>query len=360
MTTQTDNDAVRRVLNLARWAPSGDNTQPWRFEIAGDRHVLVQGFDLPTPCVYDLDYFAPHLTVGALLETMDLAASTEGWSADVRRRADSPASRPCFDVRFEPRMEPPHPLAKEIGRRAVQRSPMSTKPLTAEQKRTLEESVGPGYRIVWLERFGQRLQAALLVFHYAHLRLTMPEAYPVHRAVIEWDASDSVDRIPDRALGVSAPTLKLMRFVMQSWKRVQFFNRFLAGTWMPRLQMELLPGLACAAQLVLLRDVPARTIDEQVEAGRVIQRLWLTATEMGLWKQPQATPVVFSRYSKAGLGFTSETGKLRQNDGLRHRFERLIKADSSTAIWMARIGTGPAPVARAIRQPLEKLWIPRA
>jgi nitroreductase len=25
-----------QILDLARWAPSGDNTQPWRFEIKGE------------------------------------------------------------------------------------------------------------------------------------------------------------------------------------------------------------------------------------------------------------------------------------------------------------------------------------
>ena len=28
---------VEQVLDLARWAPSGDNTQPWRFDITGER-----------------------------------------------------------------------------------------------------------------------------------------------------------------------------------------------------------------------------------------------------------------------------------------------------------------------------------
>ena len=40
-----DRDVLIKLLDLARWAPSGDNTQPWRFEIAGEGHIVVHGHD---------------------------------------------------------------------------------------------------------------------------------------------------------------------------------------------------------------------------------------------------------------------------------------------------------------------------
>jgi len=51
MTTHT---VVEQILDLARWAPSGDNTQPWRFEIVDEVNVVVHGFDTREHCVYDL------------------------------------------------------------------------------------------------------------------------------------------------------------------------------------------------------------------------------------------------------------------------------------------------------------------
>ncbi|WP_048441552.1 nitroreductase family protein [Caenimonas sp. SL110] len=355
-----DDKTLRDVLDLARWAPSGDNTQPWRFEIVNSRRVILHGFDMPSPCVYNLDYRAPRLAVGTLLETISLSAGTRGWVADIRRRPSPGAHALSFDIRFEPGSIVPDALSEQIRKRSVQRYPMSTKPLTALQKQTLESTLAPGYRIVWLESFAQRLQAARVAFHFAHLRLTLPEAYPVHSNIIEWNATESADRMPDRALGVNTPTLKLMRFVLQSWQRVQFFNRFLAGTWIPRLQMDVLPGLACAAHLVVLRDRPAVSVDEQVEAGRVVQRLWLTMTQLDLWHQPTMAPVLFSGFSKAGLEFSKNQSRLREAASLRERFERLIQNDCGNAIWMGRLGTGPAPEARAHRLPLEQLCVEKS
>src|SRR5947207_2152976 len=33
---------IEQILHYARWAPSGDNTQPWRFEILGENRVTVR------------------------------------------------------------------------------------------------------------------------------------------------------------------------------------------------------------------------------------------------------------------------------------------------------------------------------
>ena len=35
-------ETLLKILDLARWAPSGDNTQPWRFEIVADDHIACE------------------------------------------------------------------------------------------------------------------------------------------------------------------------------------------------------------------------------------------------------------------------------------------------------------------------------
>ncbi|MEO8996576.1 MAG: nitroreductase family protein, partial [Nitrosospira sp.] len=47
--------SISDILELARWAPSGDNTQPWRFEIIDERHLVIHAFDTRDHCIYDLD-----------------------------------------------------------------------------------------------------------------------------------------------------------------------------------------------------------------------------------------------------------------------------------------------------------------
>ncbi len=347
---------VEQILDLARWAPSGDNTQPWRFELAGELGAVVHGFDTRSHCVYDLDGHASQISLGALLETASIAATAHGLRMQSQRRTPGDETRPTFDLAFTP--DPalrPDPLVPSILTRSVQRRPLRTRRLAATEKRSLEAAVGARYTIVWLEGSARKLAAARLMFDNAKLRLTMPEAYEVHKRIIEWDASYSEDRVPERALGVDRMTAKLMRFVMQSWERVVFFNEFLAGTFAPRVQMDFVPSLMCGAHFAIAAHAKPGGIDDYVAAGRAIQRFWLTATSLGLQMQPELTPLIFGAYVRAGIRFTRLPRVAQLAAQLEPQIAALVGDKCEHAVWMGRIGAGPSPVFRSTRRPLSQL-----
>jgi len=346
---------IEQILDLARWAPSGDNTQVWRYEILAPDHVAVHCYDTREHVVYDLDGHPSQVAVGAMLETMAIAASAHGLRADAVRRGDSPDTHPVFDVRFTPAAGiKPSPLLPVITTRSVQRRPLSTRPLTAQEKQALEAAVGPAHQVQWIEGFGGRWAAARLMFNNAKLRLTMPEAYEVHRSIIDWGKTHSPDKVPDQALGVDNGTLALMKWAMVSWQRVNTMNS-LMGTWAPRLQMDLLPGIACAAHFVIrARSAPA-SIDDYVAAGRATQRFWLTLTSLGLHMQPEMTPLIFGRYVRNAMRFT-RLDKLQESARrLYGQLTGVIGAAPETAVFMGRLGAGKAPTARSLRKPLAEL-----
>ncbi len=344
------------ILDAARWAPSGDNTQPWRFEVVGDHQLIVHGHDTRDHCVYDLEGEASQISLGCLLETMAIAATEFGWAMQSQRQATHPPERPTFEVTFDRAAgASPSPLIDSIRRRSVQRRPLSTRPLTLEEKTALEAALGADHSVQWLEGRAQRWAAAKLMFRNAKLRLTMPEAYQVHSSVIEWGATQSQDRVPDQALGVDAMTLRLMKHVMVSWDRVRFFNRYLAGTWVPRILMDLIPSLACGAHLVIQARRPPNGVDDFVAAGRAVQRFWLTATRLGLWQQPEMTPLIFSRYVRKGITFTQDGQATALARSLEQALGRLLGTEADRSVWMARLGAGAGPSARSTRLPLERL-----
>lgn len=355
MSTTPGAAGMAMVLDAARWAPSGDNSQPWHFEIVDPMTLVVHGHDTRAHCVYDLQGEASQLSIGALLETMDIAASTLGWTMACIRRLQSAPDRPTFDVQFSPGSRQPDPLAAQIRRRSVQRRPMPTRALTSAEKQTLQTAVEPLYSVAWIDGPSGRRRAARLMFQNAKLRLTMREAFEVHRSVIEWGARESQDKVPDQALGVNRLTLRMMRFGLGSWGRVQFANRFLAGTWAPRIEMDLIPALACSAHLVIRARREPQSPDDFIAAGRAVQRLWLTATSLGLWQQPEMTPLIFARYVRQGLAFSRQVKALTLAGKLSARLEQVIGAEPERAVWMGRIGEGPAPTARSVRLPLEVL-----
>lgn len=344
------------ILDAARWAPSGDNTQPWRFEVISDQKVIVHGHDTRDHCVYDLEGEASQLSLGCLLETMAIAASEFGWAMHLQRQNQHPPERPTFEVTFNAAAGVlPSPLIDSIRRRTVQRRPLSTRPLTLDEKAALEAALGADHSVQWLEGRSQRWAAAKLMFKNAKLRLTMPEAYQVHSSIIEWGATESQDRVPDRSLGVNDATLRVMKFAMQSWQRVRFLNRWMAGTVLPRVQMDLIPSWACAAHAVIKANRQPAGIDDFVAAGQAVQRFWLTATRLNLQQQPEMTPLIFARYTRQGIAFTQDAASRESARTLADTFAQLVDSEAERCVWIGRIGEGQFATARSTRLPLDRL-----
>ena len=350
---------VERILDLARWAPSGDNDQPWQFEIVDDNQIVIHGSDTRDWCVYDLDGTSSQIALGALLETLSIAAAGERMRAEASRRPDSPEEAPLIDVQLvpDPEIESP-PLAPFIKARVTQRLPFSMRPLRPAQRQALERAVGNGYRVIWLEGKANRRKMAKLLFHNAHIRLTTPEAFEVHKRNIEWGVRFSEDRLPEEAIGLDLPTRKIMRWAMHSWKRVQFLNRFLAGTWLPRLQMDYRTGLGCAAHFIIVADEPMENMDDFIAGGRAMQHFWLEATRQGLQFQPEMTPIIFSRYVAAGLQFTEVAGEQKLAEILAGQLSTISgEPDAIKRVCMGRVGFGPAPESRSVRRSLGALLL---
>lgn len=350
-----DRDTLTKILDLARWAPSGDNTQPWRFEIVADEHIAVHGNDTRDWCLYDFDGHASHMAHGALLETLRIAATGAGLRAQWSRRAGTPDTAPVFDVKLtdDPALAA-DPLIPFIETRCVQRRPMRTTPLSAAQRRALQEAPGPGYTVRLFESAAERRQIARLLWDNARIRLTCPEAFPVHKEIIEWGARFSADRIPEQAVGVDPLTARLMRWVMQSWERVDFFNRYLFGTVAPRVQLDYLPAIRCAAHVLICRDVAPRTLEDYVDAGAAMQRLWLTAESVDLRLQPEMTPLIFRWYAanRRSVSRSPEVDAGVAQVGAQ--VDALLGAEGR-GVFFCRVGSGAVPRSRSLRRPLEEL-----
>jgi hypothetical protein len=170
-----------------------------------------------------------------------------------------------------------------------------------------------------------------------------------------WDTQHSNDRVPDRALGASAATLRSMRWAMASWPRIARLNRWFGGTLAPRFELDWIPGIRCAAHFAIVADRAPASVDDYVTAGAAMQRFWLTATMSGLQLQPQYTPLVFAAYARCGVAFTVVASALRRAGLVRRMLDALLGDAAQRTVFLGRLGYGPAAVSRSTRLPLERL-----
>lgn len=354
-----NDDIIARILDLARWAPSGDNTQPWRFEIVGNNQIVIHGHDTRDWCVYDFEGHASHMAHGALLETLRIAATGFGLDANWALRPESTERTPLFDVHFTTHSQGKvDELFPYITQRVVQRRPMSTSPIDQADIEALSAAVGPRYELRFFTSWSERSKVAGLLWRNAYIRLTCREAYEVHKEVIDWGRKFSKDRIPQHAVGVDPATAVLMRWVMADWRRVKFFNRYLFGTITPRVQLDLLPALLCAGHILLRPKAALVSLNNYVEAGVAMQRLWLTTTKIGLYLQPEMTPVIFRWYVNESRSISIQNGIDASARDLARHFENIAEAGPSDPFaFFCRIGRSVAPVSRSTRQEVADLLV---
>ena len=356
----SDRETILKILDLARWAPSGDNAQPWRFEIIDNNHIAVHGHDTREWCLYDFEGRASYMAHGALLETLRIAATAHHLRATWIRRSATPDTAPIYDVTldYDPELDADS-LISSIKARTVQRRPMRITPLTSAQRGALSVAPGHEYGVLFFESFAKRREVAGLLWDNAHIRLTCPEAYHVHKEAIEWGARFSKDRIPEHAVGVDPLTARLMGWVMQNWQRVDFFNRYMFGTIMPRLQLDLLPAVCCAGHVLIYAKTLPENQRHYVLAGSAMQRLWLTADTVGLHLQPQMTPVIFHWYAQMNRKISALSQIDRAAYALAERFKSLVgeRADGGS-IFFCRVGRSARVSSRSVRKELGDLLVP--
>jgi sulfur-carrier protein adenylyltransferase/sulfurtransferase len=357
---------MERILGLARWAPSGDNSQPWRFRIDGDDAVTIIVHHEAGANVYEYNNGQPTLlSAGHLLETLRIAASRYGrrmeWSHQRLGQSANGTHDDQITVHLprQPGLRA-DPLEGFIRLRSVDRNTYSTTPLTDHQKAELANAIGPDLKLSWFDSREQRWSFSRLNGVATDIRLRCREAYDVHRRMLDWDNRFSPYGLPATAIGLDSVTLKLMRWAMKDWSRVEKMN--LMGTGTASLQIDIVPGLNCAGHFTVTWRNPrsqAPTPEDLLRAGERLQRFWLTATKLGLALQPGLAPIAFATHSLNGVRFTEQPKLLAKAEKLAAEVRRVTGSEVDQLVFMGRIGRPKSmrSASRSVRLPLQDLIV---
>ena len=358
-------DTMTRMLDLARWAPSGDNDQPWQFEVLSPRCLRIHLVGHSVGDLYDYQGIPCLLSLGCLTENLRLAAGGFGLEMDWHYEAKAQAG--VVEVCFTPSpLITKDPLCDFIPTRSVDRRHYLTRALSPAQKAALERAAGEAYTVVWLESRSLRWRATRLNAAACQLRLSIPETISVHQRILDFSNRYSLDRIPSEAIGMNPVGQQFLRWVMADAGRARFFMCMLpGGTVGAQIEMEVIPGLCCGAHFMLVRrEVPAPDEEEtaSIRAGMAIQRFWLAAVQEGLALHPSTATVAFAHYGRKGITFSATPSALERAQHLAHGLKDLCTDHQvlpDDVVFMGRIGTPPSipQTSRSLRKPLTQLII---
>lgn len=348
-----------RILDDARWTPSGDNTQPWQFELLRDDKLRVHLNDLDLS-VYEYRRGEPvRLAGGMLMESLRIAASAQGRTISWQFEGSDCPTRIIVDFAQDPVIET-DPLYDYLSRRSVNRWPYKDRPLSPTERVALEGTLDSDLSVSWFSSAEKRAEFANLSAQATAIRLSSPEAFTVHQNIIDWKLKLSPSKIPACALGLDRPTLVGMRWGMRSWRRTRLMNA-LGGLRMAAWQFDHKPINASSAIFAMTLSQPPQSLTERSRAvfktGMSIQRFWLKATSLGLAIQPALATLIFADYGEKREHFTSDVGALRDAQKLATNFRKFFGQGTGDFVFLGRIGEARVsqPDCRSVRRSLKEL-----
>jgi hypothetical protein len=136
----TLNDQLKFLLNYAVLAPSGPNTQPWKFSIKDNEVSLIADFSRSLPSL-DPMHRTLYLSHGCVITNLLLAAEHFGFAYDVKCLPDGISSERTAAIRLSKKYAPPRfpDLFSEITRRHTNRKSFEQRPIEKERLQKLED-----------------------------------------------------------------------------------------------------------------------------------------------------------------------------------------------------------------------------
>ncbi|MFN3713411.1 MAG: Acg family FMN-binding oxidoreductase [Alcanivoracaceae bacterium] len=263
----------RSLIPYAVMAPSGHNTQPWRFEVSAQRIDIFPDFSRRLPVV-DADDHALFISLGCALENLLIAAAQSG----VHTRVEYfPAGEQCLRVH----LEGPGDIANEstrilfdaMPRRQSNRGRYEQRPLSEQHITALALAARqPDVRIELISDIKQRQQMAQHAARACEQQFSDPAFV---RELQHWIRFSQRERNLQRD-GLAADTMG-MPFVPRWFGRL-----IMALTSTPQREARKVQRQAECAPLLALFCVRRNDASSWVNAGRSYQRLALTATALGI------------------------------------------------------------------------------
>ncbi|PIR96159.1 MAG: hypothetical protein COT92_02485 [Candidatus Doudnabacteria bacterium CG10_big_fil_rev_8_21_14_0_10_42_18] len=346
---------LKNIINLANYAPSGDNCQPWKIKLEQNRALL---FNVPETdlSLYNYKQQASLIAHGALIENIAIAASTKNVSCEISILPYINRPNLVAEINFSPENVHPDPLFSSINKRVTNRKPYKAIPLSAKEKSLLMEAAGqfPNFELKFYE--GENKLPAANAFS-VNEGIVLENFY-LHRFLfshVSWTKQqDNLQKV-----GMFIKTMEILppkSFIFKlcsNWK----IMKFLRLIKLPKLIAKENAAIyakssafgACLAQNNAQEDF--------IATGRLIQRVWLTATGLGLSMQPlMGIPLL---HLKIQSGETVGLSPKHQTEISKtyKKIKELFDSENQNILFSFRIGKSDPPSAVSQRLNLEQILL---
>ena len=351
---------IEEIINLARWSPSGDNTQPWRFIVhSTDEFSIIVENPLKNDW-YDFDGKPTLQSIGCLIESIRLAANK--WGKAISWTVTHADGKPCIRVKLTKTDgdSDPDKLVDYLMFRSVDRFKYQKTGLPDNTQERMNSVLDEGFQVSCFTESQSTRQIIKMNRLGTQVRLVLKAAHEVHQHVIQWDKNKTDYGIPYTATGLNRFSLVLIKKLMNHWDAMYFINYTLGGAVAASIELDYLPGKNSAGFFAINapKSIESMSDSELIVAGMQIQRIWLVLTRMNLVAQPCYTPIILDYYVRNKIKLTDNKRISNKINQAAAEFNTIGFSDKT--IFIARLGypkTGKSSV-RSTRLSLDELFLP--
>jgi hypothetical protein len=293
---------------------------------------------------------------GTLIENVLIASASLGYSVAVRTFPDKSSPNLVAVIALDKSEAADEALYPFISRRETNRKPYGPVPLTAGEKSSLfaaTRAVPEGKLQLIDDPEKKRLIAGALGMN-DRLVFENPDLHKFLFDHIRWtekDATEAGDGLDIRTLELAIPQALGFR-LLKSWNVLRQINKL----GISRVIAKQAEGLCLSSSAVGAVIMYENTDEAFINGGRLMQRVWLEATRLGLSLQPMAGIAFLVQRvlagEKAGLS-TAQVGLIQD------AYERIGSAFTigagETVVMLFRIGHSEPSSARSQRLALDKV-----
>ncbi|MFA6416142.1 MAG: hypothetical protein WCW56_01510 [Candidatus Paceibacterota bacterium] len=295
---------IEKIIYYGTLAPSGDNSQPWRFKVKNNS-ILLYSFPERDTSVYNSNNASINTAHGAVIENIVIASKNLGYGATVLLfpNGNDNELTARVDLTKDENIKNEEDISFEtIEKRCTNRKPYFKKEIPEKIKTSLMDCISKvGYGRLILEEDNETIKKLSKPLSYNEkLALETKEIHNFLFHHLTWTEEEQ----KQKRIGMGMKTLelkfpktlvfKLLRF----WPIMNFFNKTIhASDLVAKDNEKIFNHSAMIGTIIIPSDQPV----DIVNTGRVMQRVWLTAAQNGL-----------STQLLTGIGFFHF--KLRKND----------------------------------------------
>jgi len=351
-------ETIKEIIIASVNAPSGSNSQPWRFETSGDQINVIAEPKKDHP-ILNYKNRGTWIAHGALIENIKIAAGALGFKTEIKIFPDPANPNLTAQIKLFEATSLEKELFQVIPERTTNRKKYDLNPLTFEQKKYLGqavEEVGDEVRVIWIEDINQINRLCQAGAANEIVTLENQKLHELFFDEVVWSREEEQKKMG----GLSVETMELKppeKFGLKLFKHWSIMSKLAKFG----LTKKIAAGNAKNYATTPLMGLVAVKNDDRdfIIAGRVIERIWLKATRLGFsFHLITGTMFFWQGINLGGLKLFSVDHRRIIADEYQAILDIAgIKDKSWLVTAMFRVGRGGEPTARSTKKSPEIRWL---